>query len=367
MSAEIPFVKVNERRFTFHADDRGGSVIIGGKVNGLSDAAVISSARKYETPKVADNKELFDTISGILGEAGAKMLAYIDNGKKFLATGGTFMVSGSCINPAEEYESDEGKHVHICVWAKSYEDCNRIFDCLEKEWIRIEKTDNLVTFAVSKTDYVDLCHKKIDSISFDSIRDNYTEEVQAGVDRLVAGIDRMTSGIITIHGKPGTGKTYLIRSLISEFKNRRALICNPASAFLSNASMLTESMSSIEKPVVILEDFGDMLAKGVAQNFIDQYSVLLNLTDGLYSMLREAIFIVTFNLSHTEIDNAFLRPGRCLANIEVQELPKAHAQRLLPDTDPATLTKSAYTLAEVYAIRNSMPISFSKEKAMMGF
>ena len=90
-----------------------------------------------------------------------------------------------------------------------------------------------------------------------------------------------------------------------------------------------------------------MATKHAVTTYINQMSNLLNLTDGLLSMLSQAVFVLTFNYGVGEISEALTRPGRCLGHIEIGEISRAQAEER---TEIRPLKQSSYSLAEVYEI-----------------
>jgi len=184
-------------------------------------------------------------------------------------------------------------------------------------------------------------------VPLDSIAHNYSPDVVTKTRALIEELRTSKHGLVIVNGPVGTGKTWLIRSILSEVKDRRGLICTPPLRFLEEAGALNKAITNFERPLVILEDLGDMATKEAVTFHINQMSNLLNLTDGLLSMLSEAVFILTFNYSVGEISEALTRPGRCLGHIEIGEVSRAQAEER---TGVRPLNHSSYSLAEVYEI-----------------
>ena len=181
----------------------------------------------------------------------------------------------------------------------------------------------------------------------DSIADNYTPDVVEKTRVLIEKLRTSKHGLVIINGPVGTGKTWLIRSILSEVRDRRGIICTPPLGFLEQAGALNNAISGFERPLVILEDLGDMATKDAVTFHINQMSNLLNLTDGLLSMLSQAVFVLTFNYGVGEISEALTRPGRCLGHIEIGKLSRTQAEER---TGVRPLKQSSYSLAEVYEI-----------------
>ena len=85
---------------------------------------------------------------------------------------------------------------------------------------------------------------------------------------------------------------------------------------------------------------------------------LLDLTDGLLGRGLRCLFLITTNGPLGHVHPAVVRPGRCLAPVELGPLPAAQASVLLgrPVADPMTL-------AEVTA---QAPVEVVEEAARVG-
>src|SRR5689334_1892656 len=101
--------------------------------------------------------------------------------------------------------------------------------------------------------------------------------------------------------------------------------------------------------LLMLEDC-DELISGEAKAITGQsLSRLLNLTDGLLGQGRNALIAITTNEDLASLHPAVVRPGRCLASIEVGRLPYAEAVSWLGTAEG--IGPEGATLAELYALR----------------
>lgn len=129
---------------------------------------------------------------------------------------------------------------------------------------------------------------------------------------------------IMLHGKPGSGKTSIIKALASHFSKN--IYC-----LKDTKQMSEQTLSSIDKntSIILLEDIDTMYNLSPRDNEGDKEKSdaskqvlhnLLNLFDGL-STPEGAIFILTTN--HIKnIDQALFRPGRVDILMEMNELDK---------------------------------------------
>ena len=199
-----------------------------------------------------------------------------------------------------------------------------------------------------------------DRLPLDTVRNNYPPAVVAQTERLLALMREKTHGLVFLGGPSGTGKSYLIRTILSELRSsRKGLVCSPALDFLRNPGLLLQVASQYKRAIVVLEDVGEVLeqaAQGTGR--LEEVSGLLNLSEGLLSILSDTVLIVSSNVPPDKLNPALLRPGRCLARVEVGKLEHEHAQRWLG----RDLPRRAYILAELYALRDgAMPLDSAQE------
>lgn len=106
--------------------------------------------------------------------------------------------------------------------------------------------------------------------------------------------------------------------------------------------------------LLLLEDC-DELIRGEAKHTAGQaLSRLLNLTDGLLGQGRNVLVGVTTNEDLERLHPAVVRPGRCLARIEVGKLTRTEAVSWLGgevDDREGVIGRDGATLAELYALR----------------
>ena len=259
-------------------------------------------------------------------------------------------------------------------------DCNSIIDLFISMEYTFHKTDGArnislkggnnvkpkeieVKFAVSSDTGVRLLDRVFPEDLFENIKNNYSLQVQKDITQLFTSLKDVKQGLVILHGAKGCGKTFIIRSILSEI-DRYGIVCTPPSIFLQNIGLLSQVVLNFDKSVIILEDIGDMIAVGSQTSHLNEISNLLNLTDGLLSLLSNTIFILTFNYEIDKIDPALLRPGRCIANIEVGKLSYEQAQSLVPEI---VLKNQDYSLAEVYELRRNGVISEERKPQTIGF
>ena len=114
----------------------------------------------------------------------------------------------------------------------------------------------------------------------------------------------------------------------------------------SSSAEVYTAMASL----LLLEDCDELIGGGAKGTSGQALSRLLNLSDGLLGQGRKVLVAITTNEDIQALHPAVIRPGRCLAQIEVGPLPAPEAAAWLGGADRVT---SAMTLADLYARRNT--------------
>lgn len=99
----------------------------------------------------------------------------------------------------------------------------------------------------------------------------------------------------------------------------------------------------------MLEDCDELISGDAKASAGQSLSRLLNLTDGLLGQGRHALIAITTNEDLSSLHPAVVRPGRCLASIEVGRLRYAEATAWLGTA--RGIGPDGATLAELYALK----------------
>ncbi len=201
--------------------------------------------------------------------------------------------------------------------------------------------------------YMETRYKDFPLLMLDEIEENYRPEVITEARSLIELLKTEVHGLVIISGPVGTGKTYLIRAIISELTNlRESIVCTPPLAFLEEPIKMHQGLTDFGNPFVIFEDLGDIIREDAKSRYVNHFSNLANMTDGLLSILNNSVYLMTFNHSIRDIDPALVRDGRCIMQLEVLRLPAVQARSLVPEEIDMDPNKKDFSLAEVYALKN---------------
>ncbi len=160
-------------------------------------------------------------------------------------------------------------------------------------------------------------------------RGNYTPEILSQYDRVVEDLssDTPTGRLTILDGEPGTGKSFLIRGILSAV--RALFIYIPASVAgrITGPDIIPVLMREKDKnvPIILLmEDADSSLATRQLDN-VARLSDLLNMSDGILGDMSDLRIIATTNSQKAEIDKAVMRSGRMNEHLQLKFLEADHS------------------------------------------
>ena len=200
------------------------------------------------------------------------------------------------------------------------------------------------------------------------LKENYNDDFLPVYDDICKFLESRMSGLIILRGEKGTGKTSLIRHLISSIPKNYIIVTNAIAEDLASPSFMS-FMLEHKDSVFILEDCEQILLKRTEGNlFGGAITNILNMSDGLLSDIFNIKFICTFNADIAKIDDALLRKGRCYAQYEFKKLDSNKTKALLNKRNVTLEKYDPMTLADIY---NYGDVDYEKEasktKKRIGF
>lgn len=179
-----------------------------------------------------------------------------------------------------------------------------------------------------------------------NISENYNDDFLPVFEDIKTFLAERKSGLIVLRGKIGSGKTNLIRHLITSIPGNYILVTNTLASSLASPEFIS-FMLDHKNSTFILEDCEQILMDR-GENVTNAIATILNMSDGLMSDIFNVKFICTFNADINQIDEAILRKGRCFANYEFKELSKEKTKNLLNKNGITLDEYKPLTLAEIY-------------------
>lgn len=286
---------------------------------------------------------------------------------------------------------------------KAAKEASDLIKKLEKlELKHASRTDGVwVPFTYSTPNGPEMITEFIECPGWEDVEKNYPQEICSDLAKIISLKDPLKFGrLLLFHGDPGTGKTYFLRALMMAWKETYnfTVVTDPErfaaepSYYFSIASRVKNAITDQQyeekseednedveyeslsvknrKPAVfIMEDAADLIITESREKHYDKVGKLLNMTDGLFGQGRRDILLMTFNEKVNEIDPAFTRPGRCIANIHFPVFPPKEATEWILNRGGSKIKPKEMTLAEMYArhLRREVVKSENGLASVVGF
>ena len=181
-------------------------------------------------------------------------------------------------------------------------------------------------------------------------------------DKMRKFISDETDNLMLLHGAPGTGKSNLIKHIITDSKKKIIYIAPSMLSVLSTPQFVTFMMRN-RNSILLIEDAEEVLS-------IDRNSAtnnLLGLTDGFLKDSLGLKVIATFNCDIGKIDPALMRKGRMFLEYQFNKLTVDECKDLADYLDNDRPVKEPMTLAEFFNVEDNHIESNSFEERRIGF
>jgi hypothetical protein len=208
-------------------------------------------------------------------------------------------------------------------------------------------------------------HKSsIEELVDDVLYDEAYPELESGIAKFISDYLESSETILVLQGKPGTGKTRLIRSILGAMTMRKgkqvsALYTGDKKA-LENDEIFLDFVTGADEAFVI-EDADYILKPRSDGN--ENLHRFLTIADGVVRAQGRKIIFSTNLPNVGDLDDALIRPGRCFARLMVRELFKVEAVTLLEQlcredakmlasaTESLSMSdRSTFSVAEIYKL-----------------
>lgn len=307
----------------------------------------------------------------------------VDYTYKYQKTGSSGKMEELVLSNGEwmiEYELNDKwmRGDNIVFWGTK-KNCEKLFSKIKKSILELKSNKSassvVNTVAVNKQGpyLFPLAYK-----GKELVKTNYSEQAIENYESLVKDLNsgNFEAGrLFVLSGPPGTGKTYMIRSLVKDVSESKIIIMEPSLVqrvtgpeFISfiadikdnnDDEDLIEEEAQIKNVLFIVEDGERCLVSrdesGGADDFI---TTMLNITDGIMADGLNIAVLITTNQDSVNFDKAIKRHGRLNRSMEIGYLELQRANEILANlTDckveelknPFKESDKELSLAKVYA------------------
>ncbi len=178
-------------------------------------------------------------------------------------------------------------------------------------------------------------NRGLNSTSFDELMVDrlYDEAYPSLGEPLASFVNRYLEAsetVLVLQGGPGTGKTRLVRAILSALSARKAdsarVLYTADKRALESDEIFVEFVTGSHDAFVIEDADHLLLARSNGNHDLHRF---LAIADGVVRAQGRKIIFTTNLANVNDIDEALLRPGRCFANVRTRNLRQEEAARVM--------------------------------------
>ena len=244
------------------------------------------------------------------------------------------------------------------IHANNDEDAKILGETFSENVVKKEdiKNSSSYFYVVANSNYLSSEKLSFDNVEI-NLKDNYNDDIP--YENIIKALKSNKNELVLFSGKPGTGKTTLIKHLMSKIKEKSFYYFDSSLLLTISPSIFMDFMLSHRDSVIVIEDCEKLLCKREDGNPF--MSTLLNLTDGIIGESVKAKFLCTFNCQESKIDDALLREGRLSLKYTFNELSLDKTKKLVENAE------KPMTLATIYKKDKTKIVGDRTERKKIGF